>query len=426
MYTKIKDDLGIDVTVRPRLTRTKDEYIICMRFNVMYDGVTWGEYYISLGLKCRVSEWKRGKGEVKGKDSTSLMTNCKILEYRNNANMLLMKIIAANPESPEDILTELKANARAEIIGKAPKGKLKIILSRLGKNTFNMVMTSLFADRDISGDRIRNYELAERNLSEYYKGHIPTIDRITTAHLQKIKMFIQKKYPNPNTHNTLLSQIASVFNYATRMKILKENPVPPKFRGSFKPTKRPILTKEDIEKLMKLEDDVLVKNLRMVKMCLMVQLTTGIGYGDLRTLEPENLMYDDRHDQYYLKKERNKTGIPFIVNLTSAAEYYVRELMKYNKNDKLLFDLPSIEYIVRMYKKLGKLAGIDKSIGTYTLRHTYAVDFMNSDGKLEDLQIRLGHTEIKTTQIYGRISAERNARTTSRLEANSFIHRLPV
>ena len=98
--------------------------------------------------------------------------------------------------------------------------------------------------------------------------------------------------------------------------------------------------------------------------------------------------------------------------------------MELTGDEKEMFKLPSIEYMSRMYKLIGKKAKVQTNITSYTMRHSYAVHYMDSDGRLEDLQIRLGHKDIKTTQIYGRISAKRNAETTRKLEENSKLHQL--
>jgi site-specific recombinase XerD len=77
-----------------------------------------------------------------------------------------------------------------------------------------------------------------------------------------------------------------------------------------------------------------------------------------------------------------------------------------------------------MYKEIGIKAGIITNITTYTMRHTFSVDYMNNDGRLEDLAEMLGHANLKTTRIYGKISEKRLAGKTKHLESKSKMHQL--
>lgn len=48
-------------------------------------------------------------------------------------------------------------------------------------------------------------------------------------------------------------------------------------------------------------------------------------------------------------------------------------------------------------------AGINKNISFHCARHTFATVALNSDIPLEVVQKLLGHSMIRTTQIYGKI-----------------------
>lgn len=53
-----------------------------------------------------------------------------------------------------------------------------------------------------------------------------------------------------------------------------------------------------------------------------------------------------------------------------------------------------------MIKRYSKKAGIDKNIHPHTLRHTFATDYYRQTKDIENLKRILGHTDIKTTDIY--------------------------
>ncbi len=105
------------------------------------------------------------------------------------------------------------------------------------------------------------------------------------------------------------------------------------------------------------------------------------------------------------------------------AKYILDSLITLTSNDKNIINLPCIDYANRKtFQNISKKAGINQRITTYTLRHSFAINYMNNDGRLEDLQKMLGHTDLKTTQIYARISDKRLSNKMDLLESKSKIH----
>ena len=58
------------------------------------------------------------------------------------------------------------------------------------------------------------------------------------------------------------------------------------------------------------------------------------------------------------------------------------------------------QYIYMMIKRYSVRAGINKRISPHTLRHTFATDYYRQTKDLETLARIMGHSNIKTTDIY--------------------------
>lgn len=55
-------------------------------------------------------------------------------------------------------------------------------------------------------------------------------------------------------------------------------------------------------------------------------------------------------------------------------------------------------------KEIGALCGIDKEISFHLARHTFANLTLSKGVSIESVSKMLGHTNIRTTQIYARIT----------------------
>jgi len=262
-------------------------------------------------------------------------------------------------------------------------------------------------------------------LRAYFKDNIPSIKLISDDELSKFKKWFLKRHKgSPNTATDYLSKIAAVFKFAQEIKIISSSPLPPKFRGQWTDGTREVLSDADCIAIMNLDDSTLSRTELISKYSILVQMLTGMGYGDMESMTYENIKQDINRNQYLLEKERNKTKVEFKVYTTENARYMVDKLIQLTSDEIKPFNLPGIDYANRQYKIIAKKAGIQINVTTYTLRHTYSVNFMDSDGRIEDLAENLGHKDLRTTQIYGKISKKRLSEKAVELQKKSIIHQL--
>lgn len=122
-----------------------------------------------------------------------------------------------------------------------------------------------------------------------------------------------------------------------------------------------------------------------------VQMYTGLAYADLASVD--FTCAESRGDKYVLLDQRVKTAEPYYIVLL---EPVVDVLKRYD------FKLPIISNIVynRILKRLQTAAGITKNITTHTARHTFAVWALQNGTPIEIVQKMMGHSNIKTTQLY--------------------------
>ena len=60
-----------------------------------------------------------------------------------------------------------------------------------------------------------------------------------------------------------------------------------------------------------------------------------------------------------------------------------------------------------MVRKYARAAGIDKKVSPHTLRHSFATHLLQGGADLRAVQEMLGHSSVRTTELYTHLDASR-------------------
>ena len=104
--------------------------------------------------------------------------------------------------------------------------------------------------------------------------------------------------------------------------------------------------------------------------------------------------------QYRLAVAMQKTKEPIYLPLSNEALKWMPERGDKTADDHV-FDLPS--GINQLIKPWAKAAGISKRFTFHTARHTCATLLVHQGVAITTVQKLLGHTSVKTTQIYSEV-----------------------
>jgi len=376
-----------------RPTRGKKEKHLLIYMRISLHG---NSKDISLNQKINLGQWDVHKQQVKGNSENSRMINQLLVDMKNKVFKLQMKYSQSEELlSLEEIVQTIK--------GKTSKGKTLLELIDL-HNTYKQGLVGI----DITHTTLMRYKTVrlhvEQFLKEIHKRDDILLAKLKNAHAIEFEAFLKT---NLNIgHNTAVKYVRNlktIIRYGIDIELLNKDPFI-KHKTKIKEVKRECLTKRELETLV----DKKVENERigLIRDAFVFCCYTGLAYSDIQSLTINEITIGIDGDQW-IKTSRKKTGNEVNVPLLPSA---LRIIEKYNDhpirlNDKKVLPVISNQKMNVYLKELADICGIDKNLTTHLARHTFATTITLSNGvTMESVSKMLGHSSIKTTQIYAKIT----------------------
>ncbi len=163
---------------------------------------------------------------------------------------------------------------------------------------------------------------------------------------------------------------------------------------------RGYLTEEEIEIIM--QKKFATKRLEQVRDIFLFSCFCGLAYIDVKSLRENNIRTSFDGGLWIMGK-RQKTGVNFNVPLLDIPQM-ILDKYKGTLPDKRLLPVLSNQKTNSYLKEIGDLCGIEKELTFHLARHSFATLTLSKGVSIESVSKMLGHTNIKTTQIYARIT----------------------
>jgi len=278
-------------------------------------------------------------------------------------------------------------------------------------------------------------------LIQAYESHIANMEKLSGIEyavatikkygysLDNLKRFIVKNYNKPdirlrdlnhrfiedyNTflrttedmmHNSAVKNIKHlirVIHISMANKWLNNNPFE-NFNCNYVNPNRSYLTNEEINALCTKE--LPVKRLERVRDVFIFQIYTGLSYIDMAELTSESIEIGINGGKWIVI-DRQKTGIRSSIPILPHAQ----DILDKYKNDpaciseQKLIPVCTNQRMNGYLKEIATICGINKNLTTHLARHTFATTITLSNGvPIETVSKMLGHSDLKTTQIYSKV-----------------------
>ena len=140
----------------------------------------------------------------------------------------------------------------------------------------------------------------------------------------------------------------------------------------------------------------------------------GLRYSDIKALTWGDVLLDG--EQYRVKIVMIKTQKTLYLPLSKEALRWMPERGDAKDTEKV-FSLPSQCYLNVVLRTWAANSGITKHVTFHTARHTFATLELTAGAELYTVSKLLGHTQVKTTQIYAKIIDRKKDEAVNRLSS---------
>lgn len=268
--------------------------------------------------------------------------------------------------------------------------------------------TKLVQMKKAGAPTLSRYKMAKQRVLEFAKekyrvDDLPLTD-IDKRFIEQFFIWLQLKHKICN--NTAVKYVT---RFSTVYKMARDcgwvNGDPFHFvKLKMEKVDRGYLTNDEIKIMMKKE--FASERLEFIRDLFIFSCYTGLSFIDVAELREEHLtLWGDGH--WWLNCHRHKTGVPFNVMLLDIPLQII-EKYKPERRYGYIFDVPTNQKVNEYLKEIADVCGIKKHLTFHVARHTFATTVTLGNGvPIETVSKMLGHTNIKTTQIYARITDQK-------------------
>ena len=251
---------------------------------------------------------------------------------------------------------------------------------------------------------VEKYQCTRSKLAEYIKTHYHTSDlpikEIGYSFIMDFDLFLRSEYKcGDNTVVRHLRYLKQITTDAFKRHYITVDPFGD-ITLTSKKGKRNYLSEEELKIILNKKFGS--ETLEQVRDVFVFCCFTGLAYVDVFNLTMSDIVENGKGDKFIIK-DRTKTGVESYVPLLETPlkileKYKQRDL----KNNRLL-PIGACQNMNIYIKEIAAICGINKNLSTHCGRHTFATLMLTKGISIESISKMLGHTDVRTTQIYAKI-----------------------
>ena len=348
----------------------------------------------STGIAITASQWDKDKERIKGRTTDALSTNLQLDNIASGLQAIFRKI-----EMSDDLSLE---RIKSEFLGK--KDEIDTFMQLFEKHNTDI---SKQVGTSVSKATLQKYNVCKRHFSDFldkqYKRNDLKLTELTYLVIREFDLYLRTVVgQNSNTATKTMKTFKTITLLGQKMGVLLHDPFM-NHRFHLEPVNRGFLTDEEI--LLIANKEIGIPRLELVRDIFIFSCFTGLAYIDVSNLTPEHIV--TLGDKQWIMTQRQKTSVETNILLLDIPKAIIDKYCDkpaYPKRENKLFPILSNQKMNAYLKEIADLCGIKKNLTFHLARHTFATMSLSKGVPMESVSKMLGHTNIKTTQIYARIT----------------------
>ncbi len=269
-----------------------------------------------------------------------------------------------------------------------------------GRINFIEYFDKLTQERYKSKGNYGNWDSVLKHLKNYAGDNI-SFDSIDVKFCEGFKDYLENMAKTKSAKSLSSNSVSSYFgkfraslNQAVDDDIMIQNPARKVSIPKVIESERVFLTIEEVKKLFNTECryDVL-------KRAFLFSCITGLRWSDVQKLEWSQFQKDGKNWKIVFHQKKTKELQYHILN-KKAIELIGKPI---EGHERVFVGLRYSSYMNVALAKWMLQAGITKHVTFHSARHTFATMLLTKGVEIYTVSKLLGHSEIRTTQIYGKI-----------------------
>ena len=344
----------------------------------------------SSGIYIDKKLWNNSTNRVKGRGSESLNLNAQLDNISNSLQMIFKK-----HEFDEDLTLD---KIKSIFLG---KNKVKTTFVEFYDKYLEDIKAQVGAGKSIA--LYHKYSAARSHFVNFLHAKYGRKDlmpgELTHLIIHDFEIYLKTVVSlKSNSATKTLKFFKTVVIFAQKCGVMTHDPFL-NHHFHLEPVDRGFLTDEEIQRIM--QKDFEIPRLEMVRDVFIFSCFCGLAYIDVAHLTQENIIILDNRPWIIIN--RQKTNVQSNIPLLEIPRMILDKYKGKIKENRLLPVL-SNQKINAYLKEIADLCGIKKRLSYHLARHTFATMLLSKGVPIESVSKMLGHTNIKTTQIYARIT----------------------
>jgi len=386
----MENNLSVLFYLRKSKAKGKSEAPIYIRITLNGNRVDLATHQFALAEK-----WDAKHGYVKGPKEETRIINTALENQRSKVLKVYNQLEAAG----KPITAELIRNT---ITGKTKNRRGLVEVFRM----FNKQLEARIGHGYAPGTLVK-YQVTCKKVADFiqyqYNRSDLFLDELDFQFITNFEVYLKAEVKN--MHNTVsksISFLKRIIRYSMQNGWLDKDPFL-SFRCPYKDPDRDFLSQPELDNLQ--EKSLFVNRLAIVRDMYVFSCYTGLPFSDIEKLTPDDIttgIDGEKWIIYNRVKTGNRAPIPLLPVPLNIIDKYKDYPVNVNKGR--LLPVYSNQKINGYLKEVASICGINKNLTFHTARHTFATTVTLTNGvPIETVSKMLGHTSIKTTQIYSKV-----------------------